>query len=135
MMPERPAISLVLIFASGFILSSSSGTEVDKLKNRYREYLSFYFILKNGKWKKFNGAEKVFINSSKIKAVMHPTHMSLANPSSVFKYDEFNAYLKLVDGTKIHLASNTKKEKLVSVSNRAASFLKCPLQDNTNNEG
>lgn len=132
---DKPVMGSVLMVAGGFILTAASGTEIEPSQNRYREYMSFYFILKNGKWKKFNGAEKIYINSSKIRAVMHPTHMSLANPSSVFKYTEYNAYLKLLDGAKIHLASNTNKEKLTASLNRAASFLQIPIQDNTLSNG
>lgn len=125
---EKPMLGSVLAVAAGFILSAASGTEIDKAKNRYREYNSFYFILKSGKWKKFNGAEKVFINSAKKSTQMYTAH---TNHSSVFTDQEFNGYLKLNDGTKIHLLTSRKKEKLVATLNKATSFLNIPLQDNT----
>lgn len=118
----------VLVIASGFILTAASGTEIDKPKNRYREYTAFYFILKSGKWKTLNGAEKIFINSVKKNARMYTAHTS---HSSVFVNPEFNGYLKLADGTKIHLLTSHKKEKLVATLTQAASFLQIPLQDNT----
>lgn len=125
---QKPVVGSILVVASGFMLSASSGIEIDKAKNKYREYMSFYFILKNGKWRKFNGAEKVFINSSQVSSTAYTAR---TNHSAVFKNTEYNAYLKLSDGTKIHLLSSRKKEKLVATLNKAASLLNIPLQDNT----
>lgn len=127
---QKPVVGSILVLASGFMLSASSGIEIDKAKNKYREYMSFYFILKNGKWRKFTGAEKVFINNSNVSSTLYTAR---TNQRAVFKKIEYNAYLKLTDGTKIHLASNTKKEKLVATMNQATSFLNIPLQDNTAN--
>lgn len=76
----------------------------------------------------FNGAEKLFINSSKKSTQLYTAH---TNHSSVFTDQEFNGYLKLNDGTKIHLLTSRKKEKLAASLNKAASFLHIPLQDNT----
>lgn len=128
MLFSKTMIGFVLITAAGFILTAGSGTEIDKEKNLYREYSSFYFSIKSGKWKKFNGTEKLFINSAKNSAQMYTAHTS---HSSVFTNQEFNGYLKLIDGTKIHLLKSRKKEKLVAIMNNAASFLNVPLQDNT----
>lgn len=124
----KPVMGSLLVVAAGFILTAASGTEIDTSKNRYREYTSFYFMLKSGKWRKFNGAEKLFINSTKKSTQMHTAH---TNHSSVFTDQEFNGYLKLNDGTKIHLLTSRKKEKLAATMNSAASFLRIPLQDNT----
>ena len=124
----RPMVGSILLIASGFILTAASGTEIDKSKNRYREYSSFYFIIKSGKWKSFNGAEKIFINKAKSSTQMHTAR---TNHSATFFKEEYNGYLKLTDGTKIHLSSNRKKERLAAKLNQAASFLNCPLQDNT----
>jgi hypothetical protein len=124
----KPVMGSVLIVAAGFILTAASGTEIEPSKNRYREYTSFYFILKSGKWKKYYGAEKIFINSSKKSSQMHTAH---TNHSAVFTDQEFNGYLKLNEGTKIHLLTSRKKEKLAASLNKAASFLHIPLQDNT----
>lgn len=124
----RPMIGVVLLIAAGFILTAASGTEIDKSKNRYREYTSFYFIIKSGKWKVFSGAEKIFINKAKSSAQMYTAR---TNHSAIYLKEEYNGYLKLIDGTKIHLSSTRKKEKLAAKLNQAASFLNCPLQDNT----
>ena len=125
---EKPMMGSILVVASGFILSAAPGTEIDKSKNRYREYTSFYFFMKGGKWKNFSGAEKIFINKAKSSSQTYTAH---TNHSSTFINEEFNGYLKLNDGTKIHLMSSRKKEKLVASLTQAASFLNCPLQDNT----
>lgn len=124
----KPVVGSMLIAAAGFILTAASGTEIDISKNRYREYTSFYFIFKSGKWKKFDGAEKLFINSTTKSTKIYTAHTS---HSSVFTGREFNGYLKLNDGTKIHLLTSRKKEKLTATLNRAAAFLQVPLQDIT----
>lgn len=125
---EKPVIGLVLMLASGFILSAASGTDIDKKENKYREYTSFCFLIKSGKWNTFSGAEKIFINSAKKNTRVYTAH---TNQSAVFVKDEFNGYLKLNDGTKIFLLSSRKKEKLTATLNKAASFLQIPIQDNT----
>lgn len=125
---EKPVMGSILVVASGFILSAASGTEIDKSTNKYREYMSFYFILKNGNWKKYNGAEKLFINKAKSSSQMYTAR---TNHSATFINEEYNGYLKLMDGTKIHLMTSRKKEKLAATLKKAASFLNCPVQDNT----
>lgn len=118
----------VLIVAAGLVLSAAEGTEIDTSKNRYREYTSFYFMLKTGKWKSFDGAEKLFMNRSKTSMQMYTAH---TNHASVFTNQQFTGYLKLTNGTKIHLLTSRKKEKLAATLNEAASFLNIPVQDNT----
>lgn len=124
----KPPMGLILIIASGFILSGYSGTDIDTAKGRYREYTSFFFMIKSGKWRAFTGAEKIYINSNRTGTQMYTAHTS---QSSTFIKEEFNGYLKLNDGTKIHLLSSRKKEKLAATLNKAAGFLQIPLQDNT----
>lgn len=125
---EKPVIGAVLSFAGGFILSAASGTEIDLGKNRYREYIAFYFVIRSGKWRKFPGAEKLFINAAKTSTRAYTARTS---HSSVFIDTEFNGYLKLNTGEKIHLINARKKEKLTSKLQPVASMLNCPLQDNT----
>jgi hypothetical protein len=52
-------------------------------------------------------------------------------PRAVFTGEEYNGYLKLLDGTKIHLLNSRKKEKLATTLGNVASLLNIPLQDNT----
>lgn len=125
---EKPVMGSVLIFAAGFILSAADGTEINLASNRYREYTSFYFFIRGGKWKKYPGAEKIYINSAKSAT---QAHSAFTNRSAVFENLEYNAYLKLNTGDKIHLINSRKKEKLTTTLRKVASSLNCPLQDNT----
>lgn len=124
----KPVMGLVLMIAAGFILTAASGTEIDPPTYRYREYTSFYFILKNGRWKPYSGIEKLFINSTQKRSQLHTAHTS---HSSIFIHEEFNGYLKFTDGTKIHLLSSRKKGKLTAKLNQAATRLQAPLYDTT----
>lgn len=128
LLPHKPVMGLLVMLASGYILSAASGTEIDKAGNRYREYTSFYFLLKSGRWKAFPGVEKIFINSAKNNTRLYTAHTV---HSSTFMNQQYNGYLKLNDGTKIFLLSGRNKEKLTATLIRAASFLKIKLQDNT----
>lgn len=123
----KPLVGLLLLMIGGFILTASEGTDIDGTQKRYREYTSYFFI-KNGKWITFDAAEKLFINSVRKSAKMYTA--STLN-SSTFVNTEFNGYLKLSDGTKLHLLSHTKKEKLATVLQNVASLLNIPIQDNT----
>ena len=122
---DRTVLSLCLIAASVFVFSGYSGIEIDKEKNSYREYMSF-FLIKSGKKIKYNGIEKIFINSTKVKQQMHTAH---TNHSSIFTNVEFNGYLKLENGQKIHLLTKRKKEKLVHELKKIALFLDVQIDD------
>lgn len=85
---EKPVMGSVLIFAAGFILSAADGTEINLASNRYREYTSFYFFIRGGKWKKYPGAEKIYINSAKSAT---QAYSAFTNRSAVFENLEYNA--------------------------------------------
>lgn len=124
---ERTVLSISLMIGSIFIFSGYSGVEIDKEKNLYREYMSF-FLIKSGKKVKYPGVEKIFVSTSKIKQQLYTAHTS---HSSIFTNIEFNGYLKFDNGRKIHLLSRRKKESLIIVLKRIAVFLNAPLEDNT----
>lgn len=124
---EKPILSVLLILGSGFVLSGYAGTDVDKTKNLYREYNSF-FLIKYGKKIKYTGIEKIFINRSKVKQQLYTAHTS---HSSIFTNTEFNAYLKFENGTKIHLLTKRKKENLKRDLKKISAFLEIPVEDNT----
>jgi hypothetical protein len=126
--PTKPMVAGVLLLAGAFIVTAREGTEIDGLQKRYREYTTFFFLFKKGAWKSFPAAEKVFLNAAKVTSQVHTAH---TNHSATFKNTEYNGYLKLADGTKLHLLTHRKKEKLVRVLQNVASFLKIPFQDNT----
>jgi hypothetical protein len=87
--------------------------------------MSFFFI-KSGKEIKYNGIEKIFINSTKVKQQMHTAH---TNHSSIFTNLEFNGYLKLDNGEKLHLLTKRKKEKLLHELKKIALFLDVQIDD------
>jgi hypothetical protein len=120
-------VGVVMAIAGGFVITASSGTQIDKNRKTYREYTSYYFI-KRGKRKPYEAAEKLFINSSKTSSRMYAAH---STQSSVFVNQEYDGYLKLNDGTKLYLLSKKNKEKLATELNRIANFLNVPVLDNT----
>jgi hypothetical protein len=124
---EKPILSVILLTGSLFILTGRSGVIINRSENVYQEYMSFFFI-KNGKKIRYTGVEKIFINTSKVSHRMYTAHTS---HSSIFSQVEFNAYLKLDNGVKVHLASSRKKEKLLRELTKISSFLNAPLEDNT----
>lgn len=124
---ERTLVASVLILAGGFILTGSSGVEIDKVQKTYREYTSF-FLIRRGKKKKYQDVEKLFINSSKTTTQMSSAK---ANHTTTFINQEFNGYLKFSDGQKLFLLSTRKKEKLETVLSSVSNFLQVPIQDTT----
>lgn len=124
---ERPVLSICLVFFSGFILSGSEGTEIDKGEKTYRDYKSFFF-LKSGSQVKYSGIEKIFVNTSKSRQTVHTAH---TNNSSIFENTEFNGFLKFDDGTKIQLLQKRKKADLLRALDEIAKFLNVPVEDNT----
>jgi hypothetical protein len=124
---ERTLLSLALILASLFILSGYSGTEIDLKRGIFREYRSFFFQ-KSGKRLKFNSIEKIYINRSKTTRKVYTAH---TNHSSVFSNVEYNAWLKLDDGRKIHLLSKSDKSKLTGILNGVSRSLMVRIEDQT----
>lgn len=125
---EKTVLSLTLLMAGSFILSAHEGTDIDGPQKRYREYTAYYFFIKSGKWISFDMPEKLFINSTRKSSKMYTA--STLN-SSTFVKTAYNGYLKFTDGTKLHLLTSTKKEKLATELQNVASLLNIPVQDNT----
>lgn len=125
---ERPLLSLTLIVTSLFILSGYAGTEIDLNNSSFREYRSFFFFFKGGKRQKFNSMEKIYINKSRVAQKVYTAH---TNHSSVFSNVEYNAWLKLDDGRKIHLLSKSDKSKLIRILNRVSHSLQVRVDDQT----
>lgn len=124
---DHTLISIILIVVSLIIFTGSSGIELNAEKNKYREYLSFLFI-KTGRMLPFPGAERMYVNRVKVSQKMYTAYTS---QSSVFSSVEFDAYLKLANGDKIHLHSNRNKDKLMRVVTPLASYLNMSIDDNT----
>lgn len=124
---SHPVISIILMVIAAIILSSYSGTQIIPSSKTYREYNSFLFI-KNGQSKKYDGIEKIFINSGKVSQKVYTAHTL---NSSTFKHVEYNAYLKFTNGTKIFLASDKNKIRLVNKVNAIARKLNTLVTDST----
>jgi hypothetical protein len=124
---DHAVISLVLVLAGLTILTGQSGIEINQRENTYNEYLSFIGIRKGQKLK-YPGVEKIFINTSKVSQRFYTAH---TNHSSTFSNVEYNGYLKLTDGKKIHLVGYRKKEQLMKRLRELSKFLNVKIEDNT----
>ncbi len=123
----KTVVAIVLAIGSMVVLSGYSGIEIDTSQKVYREYMSFLFI-KSGKKISYDGIEKIFINTSKVRRQMFTAHTT---KSSIYSNVEFNGYLKFDDGTKVHLLSKRQKEKLIKHLNKIAAVLQVQIEDNT----
>ncbi|MFY0650763.1 MAG: hypothetical protein JXQ96_01955 [Cyclobacteriaceae bacterium] len=120
----------ILLLLSGWMLTSYCGTEFNQSNNTYREYNSYFFI-KTGKWQTYNGVTKIFINSKNMSQRMYTPRTT---QSSEFKSKEYNAYLKLTSGGKIHLLALADKNEVLKRSEKLANFLGTNVQDNTGHQ-
>jgi hypothetical protein len=127
LLAERTLLALILIGVSVLVWSGYSGTEVDVVHKLYREYTSFFGI-KQGKHLEFSHVEKIFVNRTKKTQRLYTAH---TNHSSVFTNDEYNAFLKFGDGTKILLLTRRNKKKLLLALRKVAAALHVPVVDNT----
>src|SRR5688500_2393019 len=124
---SSPILSVFLLITAALILTAHEGTEVNPTSRTYREYQSFLFI-KKGKPKKYNGIEKIFVNSAKVSQKVYTAHTS---QSTTFSNTEYNAYLKFNDGVKVFLLSRKSKTKLLEKLRDAARVLNVPVVDNS----
>lgn len=124
---NHPVISVVLMVAGVLILTAYEGTEIDPSSKTYREYNSFLFI-KKGQSRKYNGIEKIFVNSSKVSQRAYTAHTST---STTFSSTEYNAYLKFDQGEKVFLFSGKNKLKLLKRLNDISRSLNTSVVDNT----
>jgi hypothetical protein len=120
-------LSLIPIAIGVFLITAYEGTRIDRSLKTIQEYSSLLFI-KFGKHIPYQGVEKVFMNSNKQSQTFSTAHTM---KSSTFKTQVYNAYLKLDDGTKIHLLTKKKKESLVARIQPLAVFLNTELSDAT----
>jgi len=120
-------VGLILILIAASILTGQSGVDFDSELKAYRAYKSFLFI-KSGENKKYQGVEKIFINSQAISQRMYTMH---TNHGSDFKSLEYNAYLKFDNGIKIYLDTNKDKKALIDKLQELAGFLKTEVVDAT----
>lgn len=127
LLPESWFVAVILTIVGAVILTATSVFEIDPTNKRYREYNSFLMILKIGGWDAYDSIEKLFVGVSNHSQRMHTAH---TNHSSLFSNMYYHLFLKLSDGTKVKLFSETKKDKLDKQARELAGFLNCPLEDN-----
>jgi len=120
-------LSIVLAVVGLTLLTMHSGTEINVTDQTFREYSSFLFF-RRGLIEKYNGIEKVYINSSKVSQKMYTAHTL---SSSTFENIVFNAYLKFNDGRKIFLTSRKNKGDLIKLLGPITVDLSVDLTDNT----
>lgn len=123
-------VNLLVFFTMsllGVIMTTARyGLEIDSKKKEFKEYVRLLW-LKKGVREKYNGIEKIFINSIRVSERM--------TTRTGAKYDiksmRYQAYLKFDDGKKIELDGNGDKDKLMKRLYAYNSILKTDIQDNT----
>lgn len=127
-MAHLPWIAIILILLGATVLTAYEGTEISPHTKTLREYNSFLFFLKKGNRRKYASIEKIFINSAKVSQRIYTAHTL---NSSTFTNVEYNAWLKLGDGSKIFLASDRRKSRLLKRFEVIAKALNTELTDTT----
>ncbi len=116
-------IPLVL---GALIITGYRGLQFNKANKDYRDYNSFLF-LKFGKWKKYSHVEDLFINEATTSQKIY----TRVNEGTTIRGQEYNAYLKFADGTKIHLMTKKNKEELKKRLSLIANFFQSQIADYT----
>lgn len=120
-------LSVILIMISAAMLTAYEGTEIMPHSKTYREYTSILFF-KRGAWKKYDGVEKIFINSGKVSQKIYTAHTL---NSGTFTDVKYNAYLKFTDGTKVLLLKSKNKSRLLAKVTDTAAGLNTIVVDNS----
>jgi hypothetical protein len=119
--------ALLLLVASGSVLTATEGTQVNTLNNTLREYTSVLFF-KKGKFRTLLPVESIYITQGKENQKMHS---AFANHGSTFENIVFNGYLKISSGEKIHLLRDKNKKLVLEKINPLAKGLKKEIVDYT----
>lgn len=126
-----PFVAAILSFLSLLIFTARSGLEIDLEKNKYRQYMSFFWVIRMGKPVKIKDVEYIFINSDKVSRKIYTAHTS---HSSTFKDREYNAFIKFSNGDKIKIMSRKKKQPLLEYSSALAKQMETSIVDYTTEE-
>lgn len=125
---DRPAIAAILSFLALLIFTARGGLEIDLENQTYREYMSFFFIMRMGKPVKFNSVENIFINSGNVSRKIYTAHTS---ESSTFKDRKYNAFVKFSNGGKVKIMSRKDKQPLLEYSSALARQMNTSVVDYT----
>lgn len=117
--------SALLLLAAVAIFTGRTGTIINLNEKTFTEYTSFLFY-KNGTAEKFNGIERIFINSGTESETFYTAHTM---QSSSFMHEVYNAYLKFDNGKKIFLTSRKNKAKLLKMLQPVTYALQTQLVD------
>ncbi|WKV13436.1 hypothetical protein [Marivirga harenae] len=118
--------SIVFILLGGFIVTAYSG--IDFRGEQLREYNSFLFFFKFGKWQRIESPEKIFIKKVKRSQKFY----GRANQSSTFKKVIYKAFLKLDDNATISLFEDKNQGKVLERSQPIANYFRIEVVDYSN---
>ncbi|HNP19109.1 MAG TPA: hypothetical protein PKL31_11780 [Fulvivirga sp.] len=116
----------ILILIGILILTAYRGILFNASKRVYKDYNSFLGI-QIGTESSYESVEKIYINASN----MSQTIYSRANNKAIAQYEEYNAYLKFGDGTKLFICSSKNKSKLIEKLGVLKEFFQLEVMDNT----
>lgn len=119
-------LALLLLVVGLAIVSAYEGTEIDSALKVYREYTSFFLLIKAGKFERYVDVEKVFITKSTESQQMYTAHTT---QSSTFENVVYNAYVKFSTGEKIHLLREKYKDKLIKKLKTLSESLQVEIVD------
>lgn len=118
-------ISLVSSIAGLLMLTARYGLALDVEQHRYQEYVRLLFY-KNGPWLSYTGIEKIFVNKLKVSQTMVTRTGARFDTQS----QDYQAYLKFDNGTKVELDGDSNKEKLFLRLRKYNEMLQAVIQDN-----
>ncbi len=116
----------ILILIGILILTAYRGIIFDASKRTYRDYNAFLGI-KIGAESYYQTVEKIYINASN----MSQTIYSRANNKAIAQYEEYNAYIKFGDGTKLFICSSKNKSKLIKKLKGLKEYFQLEITDIT----
>ena len=129
--PVLATDSIILIIVLELIglamIFSFEGTQIDTEGSRYREYTSVLF-LKSGAFKAYAQVNRIFIVTSKVKETMHSAR---ANNTSSFEKRMYDAYIVFSPENKVHLVSDTNKERMLKKITPLSEALQVFIVDHT----
>lgn len=123
----NPLLAILFIAVGVFLVTSYSGTVLNRSNNTYKEYNTYFFI-KSADEQTHSGIEKIFINPGKLSQKIYTAHTL---NSQTFENVIYNAYIKFNNGEKIQLLQSKDKAKLMKELDAIAEFMNTSIQDNT----
>ena len=120
------AASAGCVLVGVLFITTRYGIQIDPAEKRYREYIKILGF-NSGSWKLYDSIEKVFINPMKSSQTM----TTRGNYRTEIVKDEYMAFLKFGNGTRVELDEDSNKEKLLARLTRYNQVLHTNISDNT----